>query len=28
MSSQGAISYRLKVHNPEPPGEVTVEGVV
>jgi AsmA-like C-terminal region len=26
VGPKGAISYRLKVHNPEPPGEVAVEG--
>ncbi len=26
VAPKGAVSYRLKVHNPEPPGEVTVEG--
>ena len=26
VGPQGPLSYRMKVHNPEPPGEVTVEG--
>lgn len=26
VAAKGAVSYRLKVHNPEPPGEVIAEG--